>query len=82
VTDGRARYSGKLICFAKRQFPAADLNQLSGKIQIADIPSADLEIPTGHPICTVLATGKSEAVVRSRLLDGASQIDQLATFRP
>lgn len=79
---GHTSYFGKLICFAKRRFPAADLKRLSSKLQIADIPSADLQISTGHPICTVLATGESETAVLSRLLDGASQIDQLSADRP
>ena len=66
--------AGRLICFAKQPVQSADVTSLSAEICLADIPREGIEIPAGHPICTVLATGASESAVRSRLLAAAERV--------
>jgi len=73
-TPAPAGMAGRLICFAKQSVPSADLTALAAGICLADIPRTGIRIPAGHPICTVLTTGMSETVVRSRLLAAAKRI--------
>lgn len=65
---------GKLICFAKEPFPAAALAAVQNQITLADIPVAGSVIPTGHPICTVLAKGVSVSAVQDGLLVDAARL--------
>ena len=72
--DFHGELHGKLICFAKGDFPAAALERLRNTVSLADIPHADQVIPAGHPICTVLARGETAHSVREALFEAAARV--------
>ncbi len=52
---------GKAIVYARRPVIAGDTRRWLDDSTIADIPWPGERIPTGHPICTVFATGTTAA---------------------
>ena len=72
--------AGKAILFADRTIAVSDLEALfeangdSAESLIADIPRIGSRIRAGHPVCTVLATGRSCAQCAVRLSRGADLI--------
>jgi len=77
LPSSASAHHGKAILFAKRQTVISD--ELTRKFlkqsDLADIPQAGLQIPTGHPVLTVLATAESDDRVIGALRDRIEEIE-------
>ncbi|MCX5660088.1 MAG: ATP-grasp domain-containing protein [Planctomycetota bacterium] len=58
---------GKAIAYARHDTIVPDLYSIFAADQIADVPDPDEPTPAGRPICTLLASGPSEADCLGRL---------------
>lgn len=80
VCQGESICHGKVIVYAPGRLIAPDLVHLVrslrlereiADLQVADIPRGGIRIEAGHPVCTLLGSGRSADQCRVQLLEGA-----------
>lgn len=96
VNDGRpvcldeSICHGKVIVYAPGRLIAPDLAHLVrslrlereiAELEVADLPRCGIRIEAGHPVCTLLTSGRSADHCRGQLLDGARLVRQTLTER-
>jgi predicted ATP-grasp superfamily ATP-dependent carboligase len=74
---------GKAVVFARRDLTVGDvraeLTLLAGLGDLRDIPNPGTSIRAGHPICTVLASGRDAAACRDELVRRAAAVEASLT---
>jgi predicted ATP-grasp superfamily ATP-dependent carboligase len=66
---------GKAVLWARRKMTVRDTSDLLTRDDVRDIPFPGEEIPKGHPICTVFASGPNRDVCYGRLQAAADGLD-------
>jgi len=64
---------GKGIVYARRSVVVPDTDDWLDR-GLRDVPSSRQEIATGHPVCTVLASGRDRQACLAELLSGAAAV--------